>query len=1337
MAVTKEELNIKVSVSFKDGKRVIKEITGEFKDLEDQLGDTSKATDKAGRSFTKTSADVITLNQALELSRKAFQVLAKAVDFTVANFARFEKGLIGVVKTANLTAEQTKIFSDEISQLALDIPATTSELFEIAKAAGQLGVEAEELTNFTETIVRLGASADVAGEEAALATSRILGLTRTPTSEIDEFASALVALGNNLRANEAEILRTTTVIAQGIGTFGASADAVVALGAASRDLGIRFELAGSAITRSFIEINRNITEGGDQLKKLSLLTGIAAEDFEEAFGADSVGVFRKFLEGLGQIEQTKVPIVLKSLGLEGVEINRVIPTLAKNLDRLDLAFGLASEEIKEATALTQESDRAFQVLQSQITKMSNAFNRIGVVLGQFFAPALQGAVQGITKLLKSVGDLIADLPALEDVTKGIGNAFRDIDWDGIASGIARVGIAVGGALAAFNVGAITAVVNKLTLLAFTSLPIVIAGFKAAAGAAIKFVAAISPVVIGAGFIAAKFTAVALVIDLVIQNISKLDALFRVVVESIVGGVAKLGASFFGLFSDISDGAAEVSKNLEDFGRLSDAHLTESFEQIDTTSIDFIAEKIAGLTTDIVKAEDSTNLLAKAMESIDDKPLKDVAAAASSLDPRLQSLLDMVGKETKDSNELLQKQANILRQLETQNMNLNTQILNVGATQKEQIDNNLRLQEDLINKKMRELEAQKLLTPEIEKQLQMQKDLLNLKADADKQQVDFEQAESTALFDTGALETISAGMGEQVAGFAGAVSSFASPVTAFAAAGNIILDGIQQLIDLIPNLLNKFADVVNSLVDLPNQLVAAVSNVVDSLISLVADLIPNVIKAIPEILTKLFVELPRGIEAAFIGLLDALPQLIFDMIDSLLAAVPEFVAMLISAVPRMAIALVSFLVRDAPKIAFAITKAMAIDLPIAIVKGIIQGIQEIAKAIEGFFTGGFDIDPLKEQVQEFADEITGVAGQLFEVKGLAEEARAADQAEKFREAISSGGRSAMDMIIAAWRKVWDWFKNIFGPGVASAWRAILNFFEGFGGLISSAWKSIMRFFGSLPELIGQAWAGIVDFFSNFGLRISEAWKAVFEFFTDKIGPFISRAWQGIMDFFGSLGMVFKDLGIAIWDGLSSAGEGIISFFSGLGGKIWEGLRNLGDAGEGQQFFKNKGNDIWQGLKSFGSDLGNFFFDLGKKLSEGIKQGVKDLGGKIADFFGFNHGGLVPGFNHGGMVGVQRFANGGPVGFGTDSVPSLLTPGEFVINRPAVNAVGTDFLNQINQGRIPQMGGGGTSVSIGNININTTNKVDEDFIRNRMMPTLKAEFKRASLDGEFVISARGIR
>jgi hypothetical protein len=49
-----------------------------------------------------------------------------------------------------------------------------------------------------------------------------------------------------------------------------------------------------------------------------------------------------------------------------------------------------------------------------------------------------------------------------------------------------------------------------------------------------------------------------------------------------------------------------------------------------------------------------------------------------------------------------------------------------------------------------------------------------------------------------------------------------------------------------------------------------------------------------------------------------------------------------------------------------------------------------------------------------------------------------------------------------------------------------------------------------------------------------------------------------------------------------------------------------------------------------------------------------------------------------------AAGGPV----DTVPAMLTPGEFVMSRNAVKTYGTGFMNQLNRGIVPGFNKGGT-------------------------------------------------
>jgi len=81
------------------------------------------------------------------------------------------------------------------------------------------------------------------------------------------------------------------------------------------------------------------------------------------------------------------------------------------------------------------------------------------------------------------------------------------------------------------------------------------------------------------------------------------------------------------------------------------------------------------------------------------------------------------------------------------------------------------------------------------------------------------------------------------------------------------------------------------------------------------------------------------------------------------------------------------------------------------------------------------------------------------------------------------------------------------------------------------------------------------------------------------------------------------------------------------------------------------------------------------------------------------------------GVQKFAKGGLVNGGSsanvDTVPAMLTGGEFVLRRSAVNRIGVNNLNAINSGGFAGLQSGGYA----NINLNNST----DFLGNPSRPT----------------------
>jgi hypothetical protein len=105
--------------------------------------------------------------------------------------------------------------------------------------------------------------------------------------------------------------------------------------------------------------------------------------------------------------------------------------------------------------------------------------------------------------------------------------------------------------------------------------------------------------------------------------------------------------------------------------------------------------------------------------------------------------------------------------------------------------------------------------------------------------------------------------------------------------------------------------------------------------------------------------------------------------------------------------------------------------------------------------------------------------------------------------------------------------------------------------------------------------------------------------------------------------------------------------------------------------------------------------------------------------FHTGGLVPSFAAGGEV------------------PSLLQSGEYVLNRGAVGSIGTGLLDRINSGKTSTISQNQQPTFNISIDIKTTEPLDETYFRQKVWPKVQNELKRSSLNGDFVISSKGIR
>lgn len=770
-----------------------------------------------------------------------------------------------------------------------------------------------------------------------------------------------------------------------------------------------------------------------------------------------------------------------------------------------------------------------------------------------------------------------------------------------------------------------------------------------------------------------------------------------------------------------------------------------------------------------------------------------------------------------------------KQLLADNQALLNDAMKFGKTTEDQIKQELDYQLQLNDLKRDELKFQGLLDDDAKEQLKIREQILKAQATNNLTQAPNADFEAAKKVGTDIGKNIGDALGP-VTGVAGGIGEVVTALTA-------ILDFLPQMVDAVTGLINKITD-------LPTVLLNATKNLNASLIRLAGEFIPNLITALDGVLTDvldLFDKLPD----AFLGALQKLPDMLMKLIDRLPDAIRRAIPAIIETSPKIAVAVVEMIIKDGPRIYWAIFQGLYYDFPKAIAQGIWDGVKGIFDIFKSFkipkIEDVVDVQKLGDDLKKAIQKATGSNSKLFEVTDLLNPATAAKPKELIQKLQDAGNEAQ-----SKGKDLWDWIKDL--------WDKLLDLLKKLWEWVEELWAKLLVDLKKVWDVVykdiilpalnftKETWEASVELFNASIDALKLVWEAsikIFRLSIDymKLGfnetiQLLKIAWTAIM---GLLNIVFKgivdSLGAAwntlkaVWGTLMDMFQGKISFMDGVrklfgetfdsikaqfdiviaGFKavfqefaaLWPGISKiLGDLFNGIR-------DMFQGIvKAFGevfNGLGDIFnntikpiFDGLKDAFDGIVNGMKNIFNKLIDIFNnlkipqvdvsgrvlgqrFDFTlipamdlipGDIPNFAQGGIVqGMAAMAGDSTM---NDKVLAMLSPGEAIIPRSAMeNPVVAKMIKDIIAGKsvLPKFATGGIVTDNGfdfnrrtyvagaqgsnssssnnnvynfNINMKIENKdsMDENFVRNRLMPAIKESLRRDSLDGKLVISGRGV-
>ena len=359
----------------------------------------------------------------------------------------WESAFTGVMKTVDETANTTyDDLKKSINEIAKTTASSQNEIAATMEIAGQLGVSADDITEFTKVMVMLGDTTNLSSEEAASSIAKFANVTGMSLNDVDKLGSAIVDLGNNYATTEADIMSMATRLSGAGAQIGLSQGEILGFATALSSVGIEAEMGGSAFSKAMIKMQVAAETGYDQvidlqnktgmsLRELQLLSSNNSKDFKaladslgltkeemnaiikaganlqdfaevanmdtkefvELYRNDAPAALQAFIKGLGDTEGhgESTIAMLQEMGFTEVRLRDTLTRLANSGDLVTDAVARGNQAWGENSAMTAEAEKRYATMAAKISQLKARITEVAVEIGEMLMPYLE---KGMNKI---------------------------------------------------------------------------------------------------------------------------------------------------------------------------------------------------------------------------------------------------------------------------------------------------------------------------------------------------------------------------------------------------------------------------------------------------------------------------------------------------------------------------------------------------------------------------------------------------------------------------------------------------------------------------------------------------------------------------------------------------------------------------------------------------------------------------------------------------------------------------------------------------------------------------------------------------------------------------
>ena len=323
---------------------------------------------------------------------------------SIAAATSIDTSLTNVKKTVDGTEAEYAALKDAAVEFSKTNAVSASQVLDIQALGAQLGFTVDELEEFGRVASGLDIATNMDAETASTNMAQFANITKMAHSEISNYASALVGLGNSYATTESDISNMAMRLASAGTQVGMSQADILGLATALSSMGMEAEAGGSAVSTIMANIDKAVATGSADMQAWASAAGMSAEQFANAWKSSPVDALSAVLAGMEAATEGggNMSLMLEELGISELRQTDAMKRLAGNASYLGDAVKTANDAWSENTALSNEVANRNESLAAKFEMLKNRAVAVGDQIGGPFADALLDAIDAAQPLFDAI-----------------------------------------------------------------------------------------------------------------------------------------------------------------------------------------------------------------------------------------------------------------------------------------------------------------------------------------------------------------------------------------------------------------------------------------------------------------------------------------------------------------------------------------------------------------------------------------------------------------------------------------------------------------------------------------------------------------------------------------------------------------------------------------------------------------------------------------------------------------------------------------------------------------------------------------------------------------------